>query len=95
MTLTQKPHSALDRKKGVAGGLTALALMIVTLALLTSGALMVPRAPERTAPASTTVTASASPQAPAPRSLTFYMHNNTLAKDVSGVSTPYIFHTLQ
>ena len=95
MTLTQKPHSALDRKKGVAGGLTALALMIVTLALLTSGALMVPRAPERTAPASTTVTASASPQAPAPRSLTFYMHNNTLAKDVSGVSTPYIFDTLQ
>ena len=41
------------------------------------------------------LTASASPQAPTPRDLTFYLHNNTLAKDVGGVSTPYLFDTLQ
>ncbi len=33
--------------------------------------------------------------APQPRNLTFYMHNSTLAKDVNGISTPYIFDTLQ
>jgi len=35
------------------------------------------------------------PQAPQPRNLTFYMHNSTIAKDVNGVSTPYIFDTCQ
>lgn len=33
--------------------------------------------------------------APQPRNLTFYMHNTTLAKDVNGITTPYIFDTLQ
>ncbi len=33
--------------------------------------------------------------APQPRNLTFYMHNSTLAKDVNGITTPYIFDTLQ
>lgn len=38
---------------------------------------------------------SGSAAAPQPRNLTFYMHNSTLAKDVNGVTTPYIFDTLQ
>lgn len=41
---------------------------------------------------SASVLASTS-QAPQPRNLTFYMHNSTIAKDVNGVSTPYIFDT--
>lgn len=36
-----------------------------------------------------------SPQAPQPRDLTFYMHNTTLARDVDGISTPYVFDTAQ
>lgn len=30
-----------------------------------------------------------------PRNLTFYMHNSTLAKDVNGITTPYVFDSLQ
>lgn len=39
--------------------------------------------------------AAGSAGAPAPRNLTFYMHNATIGKDVNGVTTPYIFDTLQ
>lgn len=95
MTLTQEPDSGLDRRNGCARGLTALALILVAFALLTSGALVAPHASGGGTTASANLAASASPQAPTPRDLTFYMHNNTIAKDVSGVSTPYIFDTLQ
>ncbi len=95
MTLTKNSDSGLVRRNGYARGLSALALIVVAFALLTSGALVAPSALSKGAAASTNLAASASPQAPTPRDLTFYMHNNTLAKDVSGVSTPYIFDTLQ
>lgn len=94
MTLTPQSSSGLERKNGIARSLTALALVIVAFALLTSGAFLAPSAGGNRVAASPGLSA-ASAQAPTPRDLTFYMHNNTIAKDVSGVSTPYIFDTLQ
>ncbi len=69
--------------------LAAIALAMAFLAASTAA----PRtsaqaAPSGTGPVTTLV-------APEPRNLTFYMHNSTLAKDVNGISTPYIFDTLQ
>jgi len=95
VTLTHESHVALEGRTAIGRGLTALALIVVALALVMSGAFAVSHAPGGGAAAAAKLTASASAQAPVPRDVTFYMHNNTVAKDVSGVSTPYIFDTLQ
>ncbi len=62
------------------------------MAFVASSATTAP-GPVRVAPAvAGSVAAAAAPQ---PRNLTLYMHNSTLAKDVNGISTPYVFDTLQ
>lgn len=70
-----------------------IAILLVAVAFVGSAAL-VPRITSlslaATGPSLTNLA-----QTPSPRNLTFYMHNNTLAKDVNGISTPYIFDTLQ
>ena len=76
---------------------TWIAYLLVTAALMGAAAGL---SPLRASPASSvrstpTFLAAAAPQAPTPRYLTFYLHNNTLAKDVNVISTPYVFETLR
>ncbi len=70
--------------------LVAVAIVLLALSSVSPGIAAV----VHTAPAAVGPLAAAA-QAPTPRDLTFYMHNNTLAKDINGVSTPYVFDTLQ
>lgn len=66
-----------------AGILLALALLASTMSSVGLAGLPAGPAPIRT---------SAAPQ---PRDLTFYMHNTTLGQNVNGVTTPFLFDTLQ
>ena len=76
---------------------TWIAYLLVTAALMgaAAGLSLLRATPATAARSAPTLLAAVSPQAPTPRNLTFYLHNNTLAKDVNGVSTPYVFDTLQ
>jgi hypothetical protein len=73
----------------------SIALAVLAFTLLTAALAVPAGAPSIRAMDRAGVLASGIVQAPTPRNLTFYMHNNTLAKDINGVSTPYLFDTLQ
>ncbi len=82
-------HAGRDRRTR-SRTLPLLALGMLAFLLVAAGG-----APGGTSPRSATVLRVASlPGTPTPRNLTFYMHNDTVAKDVNGISTPYIFDTL-
>ena len=75
----------------VSKALALVALVLLSLFLVSTG-----NNPAFSQAKETMASALASTsQAPQPRDLTFYMHNSTIAKDVNGVSTPYIFDTFQ
>lgn len=79
---------------------TTLAVLIALLAAALAAIAFAPASITRAPAAADLATAGQVPplaqaQAPTPRNLTFYMHNSTLAKDVNGVSTPYVFDTVQ
>ncbi|HLQ42354.1 MAG TPA: hypothetical protein VK189_05815 [Thermoplasmata archaeon] len=73
------------------GALPLLALGMLVFLLVAAGA-GPGSLPARTA---SVLRGSGTPGAPTPRNLTLYMHNNTLAENVNGISTPYLFDTLQ
>jgi hypothetical protein len=70
-----------------------LAAILIALALIATGAAVAMSSHDRALAAAAPV--SSQGQAPTPRNLTFYMHNNTLAKTFNGVSTSFLFDTLQ
>ena len=72
--------------------IVGLAAVVLALAFLASSAAVAPSARGTLPVAAGPMAASLAPQ---PRDLTFYMHNNTLAQDVNGITTPYIFDTLE
>lgn len=69
-----------------------LAVLALAMTFVASSAAPGGGSEQRAPAAAGSVSASA---APLPRNLTFYMHNSTLAKDVNGITTPYIFDTLR
>ncbi len=69
-----------------------LAVIALAMAFFASSAAPM-QGPHLSSPATAGPVSSA--VASEPRNLTFYMHNSTLAKDVNGITTPYVFDTLQ
>ena len=80
-----------------ASGVIALvAVLALAFALVASSAMTSPQAARAAPSAAPSLAVPLAAAATAqPRNLTFYMHNSTLAKDVNGISTPYVFDTLQ
>ncbi len=84
---------ACDRIGSSTLAITAIAIM--AFALLIPSVAMTAPLPVKPAGASALFASATPPQAPTPRNLTLYLHNDTLAKDVNGITTPYVFDTLQ
>ncbi len=88
MQVTEK--KALSRASVV---IASLAVLVLVAAFVASSTTIVP--PMARSAAGSPAGSMATMVAPEPRNLTFYMHNSTLAKDVNGISTPYVFDTLE
>lgn len=86
------PFAVLKRSSRASVAIVFLSVLALAMAFFASTAVPA-RGPAPAAPAAAGPLAAS--VAPTPRNLTFYMHNSTLAKDVNGITTPYIFDTLQ
>lgn len=81
-------------RTGTARSAIALvAALVLATALFLSPAARAPIAPQGSTPAAGVLTSLAA--GAQPRNLTFYLHNNTIGVNVNGVTTPFIFDTLQ
>ncbi len=86
------PLHGIRASSRASAAIVFLAALVLALAFLAPSTAVVP-SPLRASPSTAGPMMAA--VAPQPRNLTFYMHNSTLAKDVNGITTPYIFDTLQ